>query len=77
MIIHPDKTKCMIVTIRQKYQLIKPTLELKLGTTSIEQVKCHKMLGLLIDSELSWNQHVELLVKRISKTILFLTKLKR
>ena len=55
MVIHPDKTKCMVVTTRQKHHIQELNLQIKLGTTTIEQVKCHKMLGVLIDHELNWN----------------------
>ena len=77
MIIHPVKTKCMIVTTRQKQQLTHPELELKLGTALIEQVESHKMLGVTINSHLTWNIHIESLIKRISKNIFLLTKLKK
>ena len=72
MIIHPDKTKCMVITTRQKNQITHPSLNLKLGTNSIEQVQSHKMLGLIIDSHLTWNDHNEELIKRISKKYTFL-----
>ena len=77
MVLHPDKTKCMIITTRQKHQLTHPNLNLRLGPSLIEQVENHKMLGLTIDSHLTWNYHIEALIKRISKNIFFLTKLKK
>ena len=77
MIIHPEKTKCMVITTRQQKQRTNPTLELNLDTTKIEQVKCHRMLGVLIDSELNWNFHIDSIIKRISKNIFLLTKLKK
>lgn len=77
MVIHPVKTKCMTLTTRQKQQLTHPKLNLKLGSTLIEQVESHKMIGLTIDSHLTWNLHIEALIKRISKNIFLLTKLKK
>ena len=77
MVIHPDKTKCMIITTRQKHQLTHPSLHLKLGPNIIEQVDNHRLLGLTIDSHLTWNIHIESLIKRISKNIFLLTKLKK
>ena len=74
MVLHPGKTKCMLITTRQKYQLSRPKLALKLNENNIEQVKCHKMLGLTIDSELNWNIHVNNLIKRISKNTFLLKK---
>ena len=77
MVIHPEKTKSMIVTTRQKRQNVRPKLKLKLENKNIEEVKSHKMLGVIIDSELNWNQHVGNLIKKISKNIFLLTKLKK
>ena len=77
MIIHPEKTKCMIIATRQREQRTRPKLKLKLENKNIEQVKNHKMLGVTIDSELNWNQHIENIFKRISKNIFLLTKLKK
>ena len=50
MVIHPDKTKFMVITTRQKHQLTTLTLKLEINHKFIEQVKQHKMLGVLIDS---------------------------
>ena len=77
MVIHPDKTKSMIIGTRQRKQLTKPTLNLTLDTSNIEQVKEHKMLGVVIDSELTWNQHLELTIKKLSRNVFLLTKLKK
>lgn len=77
MVIHPDKTKFMVITTRQKHQLTTLTLKLEINHKIIEQVKQHKMLGVLIDSELNWNYHIEMLVKKISSNIYLISKLKK
>ena len=77
MIIHPDKTKCMIVTTRQKHQISPLILDLKLGRDKIEQVKQHKVLGLWIDSELNWQYHITTLIKRLSRNVFLLSQLKK
>ena len=77
MVIHPDKTKYMVITTRQKHQITPLTLNLEIDQTNIEQVNQHKMLGILIDSELNWNRHIEMLVKKISRNIFLITKLKK
>ena len=64
MVIHPDKTKSMIIAPRQKLQLTKPKLNLTLGTSIIEEVKEHKMLGLIVDNNLTWNKHIENMIKK-------------
>ena len=75
MVLHPDKTKSMLITTRQKHQLTKLTLNLTLGDNTIEQVKQHKMLGLWLDSELNWHHHINTLLKRLSKNIFLLSQL--
>ena len=76
MVIHPEKTKSMIITTRQKLQITDTTLTLQLGETKIEQVKEHKILGVVIDTELSWNKHVEYIIKKLSTNVFLLSKLK-
>ena len=51
-------------TTRQKDKITHPSLNLILGTNSIEQVQSHKLLGLIIESHLTWNDHNKELIKR-------------
>ena len=50
MVVHPGKTKSMVLASRQKHQL-KPLI-LTLGTNITEQVREHRVLGITIDEEL-------------------------
>ena len=77
MVIHPDKTKCMIIAPRQKQQLHKPVLSLTLGNKNIEQVNEHKLLGVTIDTCLTWNKHIEIMMKKLSRNIFLLYKLRQ
>merc|ERR1712074_218244 len=77
MVIHPDKTKSMIIAPRQKQQLHKPTLNLTIGSSHIEQVKEHKLLGVFIDTHLTWNKHIETMIKKLSRHIFLLYKLRQ
>ena len=77
MVIHPDKTKCMTVTTRQKHQISPLILDLTLGKDKIEQVEQHKMLGLWVDSELNWQYHITTLIKRLSKNVFLLSQLRK
>ena len=77
MVIHPDKTKSMIIAPRQKQQLHKPVLNLSLGSSNIEQVNCHKLLGVTIDTCMTWNNHIENIMKKLSRNIFLLYKLKQ
>ena len=77
MSIHPDKTKAMIITTRQKHQRAPLKLSLSLGEKNIEQVNEHKVLGLIIDSDLSWHSHLNSLTKRLSINTYLLSRLKK
>ena len=76
MIIHPQKTKCMVITSRQKHQLRPLSLSLSIDNHPIEQVHKHKVLGVIIDDELCWANHIDLLSKKLARNIFLLNRLK-
>ena len=77
MSIHPDKTKSMVITTRQKHQRAPLLLTLSLGAQTILQVSEHKVLGLTLDSDLSWHAHLNSLTKRLSINTYLLSRLKK
>ena len=77
MVIHPDKTKSMLIATRQKQQLTNLKLTLFIGNYTIEQVATHKMLGIHIDSKLNWQTHIHHLNKRLAKNVYLLAKLRK
>ena len=44
---------------------------------NLEVVECIKLLGLTINSKLTWNDHIDDVVKKINKRLYFLSQLKR
>ena len=56
-ILHPAKTKRMLLATRQK-QLLPLHLNLSLKDSHIEQVHEHRHLGIIIDDEFSWRPHI-------------------
>ena len=54
----------------------KTTFHLQVGSTIIESVTHHKVLGVIIDQHLTWNQHIESLTKLISQKVHQLRKIK-
>ena len=58
MILHPVKTKSMLLATRQKHQLHPLHLTLSLKDSHIEQVHEHRHLGVIIDDEFSWRPHI-------------------
>ena len=76
MALHPHKSKSMLISTRQKQQLIPLSLNLKVLSNDIQQVHEHKVLGIIIDDELSWRSHIDKLSKKISKNLFLLNKLR-
>lgn len=77
MALNPVKTKAMLITTRQKRQnLITEFPKLQVCNQTIEEVKDHKVLGVTIDNNLSWSQHVLNLSKNIAKKTYQLSRIK-
>lgn len=76
MLLNPEKTKCMIITTRQKHQRQLLTLNLSVEDQVIQQVKEHRHLGILIDNEIKWEAHINSLTKSIAKNVYLLSRLK-
>jgi hypothetical protein len=74
MVVNPDKTKCMLMASMQKLRtLTNRKLNLTVGGKQIEQVDCERLLGVQIDSSLTWNEQV----KQVRKKVLFKLSLLR
>ena len=56
-VLHPAKTKSMLLATRQKQQLRPLNLNLSLKADHNEQVHEHRHLGVIIDDEFSWQSH--------------------
>ncbi|WP_419641917.1 reverse transcriptase domain-containing protein, partial [Thiolapillus sp.] len=76
MILHPAKTKSMLLATRQKHQLRPLILNLSLKDNHIEQVHEHRYLGIIIDDEFSWRPHITSTCKTILKNLYLLSQLK-
>lgn len=77
MALHPQKSKFMLVTTRQKRQNIKYNLkEMCLDGKLLEEVEAHKLLGLTIDKNLSWSSHVSYQSKKLSQKVFQLNRIK-
>ena len=50
---------------------------LRIDNTNIEFVDKFNFLGLLINKHLKWKHHIEIVAKKISKTVGVMTKLKK
>ena len=77
MSLNPSKTKYMILTTRQKRQLLhSPSAHLSVGNQQITEVSDHKVLGVTVDNNLTWGPHIPDLCKTTAKKVYQAAKLK-
>ena len=77
MVVHPGKTQSMLICARQKRQNMKDTkLEIMYKEDVIKQVTEHKLLGVVIDQNLSWHEHIHTLIKQVSSSVFQLSQIK-
>ena len=76
MLIHPHKTKSMLVSTRQKLQNSTYTLSLSIDSTPVEQVSEHRVLGITLDDQFKWEAHTNNVCKKLSQNLFLLSKLK-
>ena len=68
-----EKTKIMIFHRKRKHI---PELKVLIDGCNIECVSSFNFLGIMLDQGLSWNNHVDLVLKKVSKVIGILYRLK-
>jgi hypothetical protein len=76
MTLNANKTKSMVITTRQKHQRQRLELILEINSTLIEQVREHKLLGVILDEEMKWQSHINSVGKLLSKNLFLLHQLK-
>ena len=59
----------LICTRQRRVAMEYPTLHLQIGGNSVECVKSHKILGLIIDNDLSWREHIFDLCANLSRLV--------
>ena len=67
MYINTEKTKALFVTgkrLQYKLRMETASLQLHLNATNINQILHHKLLGLIIDKDLSFEAYIEELCTR-------------
>ena len=74
MILNTDKTKIMEIYFGEKPLNTQPVT---VNGTPIECVTVFKLLGIMINSNLSWHNHVDYICSKASTRIYFLILLKR
>ena len=71
MLINPVKTKTMVITTRQKYQLSDLSLRLSLDGQNIENVTEHRLLSLIVDNNFDGKPRSNIYTKVCQKNYFF------
>ena len=77
MAINTAKTKCMLITTKQRrHHLRNNQLALTLNDQQLQQVKQHKVIGVDVDENLQWGEHVTGVFKKVSQTLALFRRFK-
>ena len=77
MFVNATKSGCMLVCTRQKrMNLPCASLDIRFNNESIPQVSSHRLLGIILDQNLTWCDHIDMLLNRISSKIYQLSRIK-
>ena len=74
MLLHPDKTKCMVIGTRQKLKKSTP-LHLTVSGKCIENVKNQKVLGVYIENNMSWKTQTHKMSLKLNSKIALLRRI--
>ena len=77
MVINIDKTKAMLITTRQRRRNIDDNIQILLNDIKLSNVQKEKVLGVEIDNNLLWGEHVRKVTRKMSTNIWLLSKIKR
>ena len=77
MSLNPSKTNYMELTTRQKRQILSsPPVQLLVGNKQLHEVCEDKLLGVIIDNNLTWGPHIRYLCKPLAKRVYQSAKIK-
>lgn len=77
MIINTAKTKVMLITTHQKRaSLANEALSLTLNSVDLTMISNDKTLGVVIDHNLTWSNHIDKLCKKMASNLWLLSRIK-
>jgi len=79
MVINTDKTKSMLITTAQKRAKLQPhqkELSLNIGGHPLKKVKSDKLLGVIIDEDLSWSDQIAKVLRCANAKLALLRRIK-
>ena len=78
MVINTTKTKSMLITTQQRHRHLQDTkLTIKVNNQELKQVTSEKLLGVVLDENLHWREHVNRVYKKITSNLALLRRIKQ
>ena len=78
MKVHPAKKKYSIISTRQKIaNSAKQSLDLSVDGMQLTKVESERVLGVYIDSHLTWNEHIDTLRRKLLQRIAILARARK
>ena len=75
MVLNKSKTKTMLVAgKRLRKKMSSTSLTVHANSVEFEQVQSHKLLRVIIDTQLNFNEHIDNLCKKLTQRIAVLKK---
>ena len=74
--LNANKTEYMIIGSNKRLRKINTDPIIKLGDNDLKRVKDTKSLGVMIDETLTWDAHVNLITKKVNKSMNVLRRLR-
>ena len=72
--LNAEKTKCMLIR-SPRARIVPPLLHIHLSGSQIEQVSSFKLLGVLINDTLTWTDHINHVITKVSRNVNLLRRL--
>ena len=77
MVLNESKTKIMLVAGKRLHKKMSSTsLTVHVNSVELEQVQSHELLGVIIDTQLNFNEHIDNLCKKLTQCIAVLKKIR-
>ena len=78
MVLNESKTKVMLVAGKRLHKTMSNTsLTVHVNSVELEQVQFHKLLGVIINTQLNFNKDIDDLCKKVTQRIAVLKKIRR
>ena len=75
MILNESKTKTMLVAGKRLHKKMSSTsITVHVNLIELEQVQSQKLLGVIIDTQVRFNEHIDNLCKKLTQRIALLKK---